>query len=54
MREEAGGLPVVERKRPAMEAVFSAKVDELVDRSRGKIRADVAHGFAADDEAMGG
>jgi Mu transposase, C-terminal domain len=44
MREEAGGVPVVERKRPAMEAVFAAKVDELVDRSHGRIRADVAHG----------
>ncbi|MBV9680776.1 MAG: hypothetical protein JO046_03215, partial [Solirubrobacterales bacterium] len=30
--------------RPAMEAVFQAKIDELVDRSRGKIRADKAHG----------
>jgi transposase len=44
LRDEAGGMPVVERKRPAMEAEFQAKVDELVDRSHGKIRADVAHG----------
>jgi hypothetical protein len=44
MRDEAGGMPVVERKRPAMEAGFAAKIDELVDRSHGKIRADVAHG----------
>ena len=44
MREEAGGVPVVERKRPAMGAVFAAKIDELVDRSHGRIRADVAHG----------
>jgi hypothetical protein len=44
MRDEAGGMPVVERARPAMEAVFAAKIDELVDRSHGKIRADVAHG----------
>jgi molybdenum-dependent DNA-binding transcriptional regulator ModE len=43
MRDEAGGMPVVGRKRPAMEGVFAAKVDELVDRSQGKIRADVAH-----------
>ena len=43
-REEAGGMPVVERKRPAMEAVFAAKIDELVDRSHGRIRADAAHG----------
>jgi transposase len=43
MRDQAGGLPVVERKRPAMEQVFAAKIDELVDRSHGRIRADVAH-----------
>jgi hypothetical protein len=43
MRDEAGGLPVVARRRPAMEAVFAAKVDELVDRSQGRIRADAAH-----------
>ena len=43
-RELAGGMPVVERKRPAMEDVFPAKIDELVDRSYGKVRADVAHG----------
>ena len=38
------GCRSVERKRPAMEAVFAAKIDELVDRSHGKIRADKAHG----------
>ena len=27
-----------------MEAVFAAKIDELVDRSHGQIRADDAHG----------
>ena len=43
-RELAGGTPSVERKRPAMEAVFAGKIDELVDRSGGRIRADVAHG----------
>ena len=42
-RELAGGTPAVERKRPAMEEVFAQKIDELVDRSNGKIRADVAH-----------
>jgi hypothetical protein len=42
-RDEAGGMPVVERARPAMEAVFAAKIDELVDRSHGQIRADAAH-----------
>ncbi len=44
LRDEAGGLPAVERKRPAMQAVFVAKIDELVDRSQGRIRADAAHG----------
>jgi transposase len=42
-RELAGGMPAVERKRPAMEKDFQAKIDELVDRSSGRIRADVAH-----------
>ena len=42
LRDEAGGMPVVERARPAMEAMFQAKIDELVDRSHGKIRADKA------------
>jgi hypothetical protein len=39
----AAGGPVVERKRPAMDGVFMAKIDELVDRSHGRIRADAAH-----------
>ncbi|MGZ6617648.1 MAG: IS21/IS408/IS1162 family transposase [Solirubrobacteraceae bacterium] len=43
MRDEAGGMPVVARKRPAMEQEFASKIDELVDRSHGRIRADVAH-----------
>jgi hypothetical protein len=43
MRDQAGGMPVVERKRPAMDALFAAKIEELVDRSHGRIRADVAH-----------
>jgi transposase len=44
LRDQAGGeLPGVGRKRPAMEAVFAAKIDELVDRSNGRVRADVAH-----------
>ena len=42
-RDEAGGMPLVERSRPAMEAVFAGKIDELVDRSHGQIRADAAH-----------
>ncbi|MGO9791188.1 MAG: Mu transposase domain-containing protein, partial [Solirubrobacteraceae bacterium] len=42
-REQAGGMPIVERSRPAMEQLFAVKIDELVDRSHGKIRADAAH-----------
>src|SRR5918994_254516 len=42
-REEAGGgLPVAERARPRVDA-FAEKIEEWVDRSRGRIRADVAH-----------
>ena len=42
-REEAGGgLPVHARPRPQVDA-FAEKIDEWVERSRGKIRADVAH-----------
>lgn len=42
-REEAGGgLPVSVRPRPRVDA-FAEKIEEWVDRSRGKIRADVAH-----------
>jgi transposase len=42
-REEAGGgLRVPMRSRPARGA-FEAKVEELVERSRGKVRADVVH-----------
>ena len=44
MRDEAGGMPAMARKRPAMEQLFAAKIDELVDRSSGRIRADAAHG----------
>jgi transposase len=42
-REEAGGgLPVSVRPRPRVDA-FAVKIEEWVDRSRGRIRADVAH-----------
>jgi transposase len=42
-REEAGGgLPVSVRSRPRVDA-FAEKIEEWVDRSRGRIRADVAH-----------
>ncbi|MDP8909311.1 MAG: IS21 family transposase, partial [Chloroflexota bacterium] len=42
-RDEAGGgLPVAGRSRPRVD-VFAEKIEEWVDRSRGKIRADAAH-----------
>jgi transposase len=42
-RDEAGGgLPVPVRPRPRVDA-FAVKVEEWVDRSRGRIRADVCH-----------
>src|SRR6201994_4273330 len=43
-QRELGLVPKVERKRPAMEAEYQRKIDELVGRSSGRIRADVAHG----------
>jgi transposase len=39
----ATGGPAVDRARPAMGGVFLAKLDELVDQSHGRIRADAAH-----------
>jgi molybdenum-dependent DNA-binding transcriptional regulator ModE len=43
-RERAAGtVPVPERVRPVMGGLFAAKIDELVERSGGRIRADVAH-----------
>ncbi|MCA1699891.1 MAG: IS21 family transposase [Actinobacteria bacterium] len=42
-REEAGGgLPVSARPRPAVDA-FAEKIEEWVERSRARIRADRAH-----------
>jgi len=42
-REAAGGgLLVRDRRRPLVDP-FAEKVDELVDRSRGRVRADKAH-----------
>ena len=43
VRDRAGGLPAVARRRPAV-GEFAAKIDELVERSGGRIRADAAHG----------
>ena len=42
-REAAGGgLPERERRRPLVDP-FAVKIEELVDRSRGRIGADQAH-----------
>ncbi|MGH2869430.1 MAG: IS21 family transposase [Solirubrobacteraceae bacterium] len=41
-RELAGGIPAAKRRRPAV-GDFAGKIDELVVRSHGRIRADVAH-----------
>ncbi len=43
-REAAGGgLPARARQRPLVDP-FAAKIEELVDRSRALVRADVVHG----------
>lgn len=42
-REAEGGLPVRARRRPAVDP-FGGKIDELVERSRAHVRADVVHG----------
>src|SRR6516162_9575860 len=42
-REAEGGLPVRARRRPAVDP-FGGKIDELVKRSRARVRADVVHG----------
>ena len=52
---DAGGNPFVRARRPRLIDPFLEKVEELVDRSHGKIRADVVHdriaamGFAGDE-----
>ena len=40
---DAGGDPLAKMCRPRLIDVFMPKVEEVVDRSKGKIRADVAH-----------
>jgi transposase len=42
-QRDLGLLPRVDRQRPAMHGEFQQKIDELVDRSHGRIRADKAH-----------
>jgi transposase len=42
-RDEAGGgLPAPTRPRPRVDA-FAEKIEEWVERSRGRVRADVCH-----------
>ena len=40
---EAGGDPLARTARPRLIGSFMPKFEELVDRSKGKIRADVAY-----------
>jgi transposase len=40
---EAGGDPLAKTARPKMIDAFMPKIEELVDRSGGKVRADVTH-----------
>jgi len=40
---ETGGDPLARAVRPRLIDPFMPKIEELVDRSKGKIRADVAH-----------
>ena len=42
-QRDLGLVPRAKRQRPAMHGEFEAKIEELVDRSSGKIRADKAH-----------
>jgi hypothetical protein len=41
---DAGADPLARAVRPRAIDGFMAKIEELVDHSKGKIRADVAHG----------
>jgi transposase len=40
---EAGGDPLARAVRPRLIDGFMPKIEEMVDRSKGKIRADIAH-----------
>ena len=40
---DAGGILLAKTSRPRLIDGFMPKVEELVDRSKGRIRADVAH-----------
>jgi transposase len=43
-QRDQGLVPKLDRRRSAMHGEFREKIDELVERSNGRIRADVAHG----------
>jgi hypothetical protein len=43
MVRDAGGDPLARAVRPRLIDGFMPKIEELVDRSKGKFRADVAH-----------
>src|SRR5438034_2181714 len=40
---DAGGNPFARVRRPRLIDPFLVKIEELVDRSEGKVRADVVH-----------
>ena len=42
-QRELGLVPKLDRRRPAMQGEFIGRLDELVERSSGRVRADVAH-----------
>ena len=42
-QRDLGLVPRLDRQRPAMHGEFQQKIDELVDRSQRRIRADMAH-----------
>jgi hypothetical protein len=42
-QRDLGLVPRVNRRRPAMHGEFQQRIDELVERSNGRVRADVAH-----------
>ena len=44
---EAGGDPLARAARPRLIGAFMPKIEELVDRSKGKIRADIAQSRVA-------
>ena len=41
---DAGGIPFSRVRRPPLIDPFLEKIEELVDRSKGEVRADVVHG----------